>query len=159
MSPSHICGYSTDDPLNPLESFFLRNNLTERQADRFSKYLSACRKTLSINLILWLPTMNQERSRLIRWRLRLLPHGSSYPCPLYPDQFFNSSHSIHCLNIHSRLKIPQTQTSHKKHRSLNLVSPWYIRWSSICSILQETDYLAHSTVPPPLPKPGFLLIE
>ncbi|ORE13210.1 hypothetical protein BCV71DRAFT_189627, partial [Rhizopus microsporus] len=39
-----------------------------------------------------------------------LPDGKPKPCARYPSQLFTKVHSIHCLNMHTRLQIPCTIT-------------------------------------------------
>ncbi|KAI8969927.1 hypothetical protein BDF20DRAFT_802430, partial [Mycotypha africana] len=51
-----------------------------------SKLLSACRTSISLDPILWLPMTSEERNRCLRWRLGWLPGGHS-----------NSGHLPHSL--------------------------------------------------------------
>ncbi|KAG1170299.1 hypothetical protein G6F35_017233 [Rhizopus arrhizus] len=49
-----------------------------------------------------------ERSRCIRWRLGWLPGGRYKACPRHPGQSFTKAHTIHCLQMHRRLMMPET---------------------------------------------------
>ncbi|PHZ15890.1 uncharacterized protein RHIMIDRAFT_233497 [Rhizopus microsporus ATCC 52813] len=59
------------------ESRFLLQNLEIRQRCRNSKLLSSCRRSTSLDPILWLPMSKSECSRCIRWRLGWLPGGQT----------------------------------------------------------------------------------
>ncbi|KAG1124899.1 hypothetical protein G6F42_009198 [Rhizopus arrhizus] len=102
-----------------------------------------------------------ERSRCIRWRLGWLPGGRYKSCPRHPGQSFTKAHTIHCLQMHRRLMMPETISDPlsfllnmlptKKHRSPNTTLSWTIRWPTICRILYELDYLYHAKIPPTPP--------
>ncbi|KAG1136594.1 hypothetical protein G6F37_013697 [Rhizopus arrhizus] len=102
-----------------------------------------------------------ERSRCIRWRLGWLPGGRYKSCPRHPDQSFTKAHTIHCLQMHRRLMMPETISDPlsfllnmlptKKPRSPNTTLSWTIRWPTICRILYELDYLYHAKIPPTPP--------
>ncbi|KAI8971990.1 hypothetical protein BDF20DRAFT_887796, partial [Mycotypha africana] len=51
-----------------------------QQPHQNSKLLSACRTSISIDLILWHPMTSEERSRCFRWRLGWLSGGHSNFC-------------------------------------------------------------------------------
>ncbi|KAG1167700.1 hypothetical protein G6F36_012458 [Rhizopus arrhizus] len=87
---------------------FLQQNLEIRQQCRTSKQLSHCRRSISIDPILWLPMSKSERSRCIRWRLGWLPDGKPRPCPKHPMQQLSKNHAINCLDMHRRLFMPKT---------------------------------------------------
>ncbi|KAI9474297.1 MAG: hypothetical protein EXX96DRAFT_621933 [Benjaminiella poitrasii] len=61
------------------------NNLEPRRDGPNSKLLSACRFTLTVDPILWLPMPNIERSRTLRWHLGWLPGGQPQPCLYHPN--------------------------------------------------------------------------
>ncbi|KAI8368453.1 hypothetical protein BD560DRAFT_353026, partial [Blakeslea trispora] len=99
---------------------------------------------------------NQERSRLVRWRLGWLPHGCPCSCLLHPDQSFTRARAIHCLQMHNRLQMPlliedllffllNIFSIKKAHSPLKL-SFWTICWPATCHMLHNMDCLAHSTV-------------
>ncbi|KAG1300341.1 hypothetical protein G6F66_000019 [Rhizopus arrhizus] len=102
-----------------------------------------------------------ERSRCIRWRLGWLPGGRYKACPRHPGQSFTKAHTIHCLQMHRRLMMPETISDPlsfllnmlptKKPRSPNTTLSWTIRWPTICRILYELDYLHHAKIPPTPP--------
>ncbi|KAI7899082.1 uncharacterized protein BX663DRAFT_439933, partial [Cokeromyces recurvatus] len=73
---------------------------------RYSKLVSICRPSLSLDLILWLPMLPIEHSRLIRWWLGWLPGGISKSCQCGLHNL-TKKHSIHCLRIHPQLYILQ----------------------------------------------------
>ncbi|KAI8063641.1 uncharacterized protein B0P05DRAFT_476539 [Gilbertella persicaria] len=60
-----------------------------------------------VDLILWLPMTNQERSRLrvlnLFQRLGWLPHGHPSPYPLHPNQASNRTHAIDCFQMRNKL--------------------------------------------------------
>ncbi|KAI9309764.1 hypothetical protein BX666DRAFT_1873113, partial [Dichotomocladium elegans] len=72
-----------------------------------SKLISVCRPTVSLDPILWLPMTREERSRCLRWRLGWLPSGNTTYCIRHPSALLTKTHSIQCLNMHSRLQQPQ----------------------------------------------------
>ncbi|KAG1361628.1 hypothetical protein G6F61_014250 [Rhizopus arrhizus] len=102
-----------------------------------------------------------ERSRCIRWRLGWLPGGRYKSCPRHPGQSFTKAHTIHCLQMHRRLMMPETISDPlsfllnmlptKKPRSPSITLSWTIRWPTICRILYELDYLYHVKIPPTPP--------
>ncbi|KAG1145170.1 hypothetical protein G6F38_005830 [Rhizopus arrhizus] len=90
------------------KDFRLENLQKQRDATN-SVLISACRPTLSVDPILWLPMSPAERSRLVRWRLGWLPGGVPKPCIYHPNDLFTRSHSIRCLHMHRRLQMPLTE--------------------------------------------------
>ena len=111
-----------------------------------------------------------ERDRCLRWRFGWLPLGKLQPCPFHPSELFNKRHSIQCLQMYTRLFLPQTiedplsfllnkiPQKTKKIPKLSITA-WLIRWPVICSILHEMDYLAHKQLPVPVHNPGNLFIQ
>ncbi|KAG1048806.1 hypothetical protein G6F43_008829 [Rhizopus delemar] len=101
-----------------------------------------------------------ERNHCMRWHLGWLPGGTPRPCSFHPSQTLTKSHSIHCLNMHRRLQLPETMVDplsfllnkllHRIPHSFQAVPPWFLRWPTICTILHELDYLCHDKVPPSL---------
>ncbi|KAG1540170.1 hypothetical protein G6F49_012192 [Rhizopus delemar] len=137
---------------------FLQQNLEIRQQRRTSKQLSHCRRSISIDPILWLPMSKSERSRCIRWRLGWLPGGKPRPCPKHPMQQLSKNHAINCLDMHRRLFMPETVQDPLSFL-LNMLPlrpsippssalTWYQRWPIICSILHELDQLHHDKLIP-----------
>ncbi|ORE04554.1 hypothetical protein BCV72DRAFT_251175 [Rhizopus microsporus var. microsporus] len=114
-------------------------NLEIRQRCRNSKLLSSCRRSTSLDPILWLPMSKSECSRCIRWRLGWLPGGQT---------------SIICLDMHRRLFMLETirdplpfllnMLSLCPSVPPNLALTWYQRWPIICSLLHELDQLHHN---------------
>ncbi|KAG1545308.1 hypothetical protein G6F47_006039 [Rhizopus delemar] len=82
--------------------------LNDDFCNRTSKQFSNCRRSISIDPILWLPMSKSERSRCIRWRLGWLPDGKPRPCPKHPMQQLSKNHAINCLDMHRRLFMPET---------------------------------------------------
>ncbi|KAG0742803.1 hypothetical protein G6F57_002729 [Rhizopus arrhizus] len=103
-----------DDDLDPrlfvaVCKEYLDDNLDERRNGHNSVLLFACRPTLGIDPILWLPMSYAERSRSVRWRLGWLPGGEPKPCIFHPTGKFTRSHAIGCLHMHRRLQIPLSE--------------------------------------------------
>ncbi|KAI9474277.1 MAG: hypothetical protein EXX96DRAFT_458824, partial [Benjaminiella poitrasii] len=71
---------------------------------RYIKYLSCCRPSLSLAPILCAPMHPIKRSRLIRWCLGWLSGGSPRPC-LCGLHKLTKQHVIHCLYMHSFLHL------------------------------------------------------
>ncbi|KAG1579184.1 hypothetical protein G6F46_011095 [Rhizopus delemar] len=103
---------TTDEPdtrsFKAAKRRFLQQNLEIRQHFRTSNQLSHCRRSISIDPILWLPISKSERSCSICWRLGWIPGGKSRPCPKRPMQQLSKNHAINCLDMHRRLFIPET---------------------------------------------------
>ncbi|KAG0930870.1 hypothetical protein G6F57_011489 [Rhizopus arrhizus] len=94
---------------NSIFKDFRLENLQKQRDATNSVLISACRPTLSVDPILWLPMSPAERSRLVRWRLGWLPGGVPKPCIYHPNDLFTRSHSIRCLHMHRRLQMPFTE--------------------------------------------------
>ncbi|EIE86863.1 hypothetical protein RO3G_11574 [Rhizopus delemar RA 99-880] len=90
---------------------FLQQSLEKLQQSGHYKLISSCRRSVSLDPILWLPMSYAERSRYIRWRLGWLPGGKPHPCPKHPMFKFTRKHAITCLNMHQRLYMPETITN------------------------------------------------
>ncbi|KAG1629224.1 hypothetical protein G6F44_011682 [Rhizopus delemar] len=90
---------------------FLQQSLEKLQQSGHYKLISSCRRSVSLDPILWLPMSYAERSRCIRWRLGWLPGGKPHPCPKHPTFKFTRKHAITCLNMHQRLYMPETITN------------------------------------------------
>ncbi|KAG1128454.1 hypothetical protein G6F42_005961 [Rhizopus arrhizus] len=147
--------------LKLIQRDYRQGNLDNKRSTHASVLLQHCRPTISLDPVLWLPMSKSERSRCIRWRLGWLPGGRYKACPRHPDQSFTKAHTIHCLQMHRRLMMPETISDPlsfllnmlptKKHRSPNTTLSWTIRWPIICRILYELDYLYHAKIPPTPP--------
>ncbi|KAG1149791.1 hypothetical protein G6F37_009187 [Rhizopus arrhizus] len=87
---------------------FRQDNLNQTRSSRNSVLLSQCRPTVSLDPILWLPMTRTERNKCVRWRLGWLPGGKLELCPRHPTQILTKQHAIKCLDMHSRLQIPET---------------------------------------------------
>ncbi|KAG1039288.1 hypothetical protein G6F43_012546 [Rhizopus delemar] len=94
--------------LKQIQVQFRRDNLCQNRSSRNSTLLSLCRPIISLDPILWLPMTRIERNRCVRWRLGWLPGGTPRPCSFHPSQTLTKSHSIHCLNMHRQLQLPET---------------------------------------------------
>ncbi|KAG1052342.1 hypothetical protein G6F43_005515 [Rhizopus delemar] len=148
---------------------FLQQSLEKHQQSRHYKLLSSCRRSVSLDPILWLPMFYAERSRCIRWRIGRLPGGKPHPCPEHPKLKSTRKHAITCLNMHQRLYMPVTITdplsfllnmlSSRPSVPSNLALSWSQRWPVICSILHELDQLQHVTVIPITQPHGQKLLE
>lgn len=124
--------------------------------EKHSKVLSWCRNEPIIDPILRLHMTRSKRSRCIRWRLGCLPHGKPQVWPFHPNKLFTRIHSLSCLNIHNRLQMPKSiddplsyllnllPTTLLTKKAKKLIDGWLICWPSICAILPEIDYMAHS---------------
>lgn len=144
---------------------YLQANLNKRHSEANSRLLSACRYSVCLDPIHWLPISRPERSLCVRWRLYWLPDGKPKPCPKHPNQLFTKTHFAHCPNMHARLQIPRTAASPlsfllnllttRKPRPFPRASSQFFRWPLICTILYELDHLFHGQdMPPPLPELG-----
>ncbi|CEG74667.1 hypothetical protein RMATCC62417_09838 [Rhizopus microsporus] len=115
---------------------FLIDSHRSKLREKSSKLLSHCCNDLIVDPILRIPMIRSERLRCVRWRLGWLP-----------------------LDMNTRLQLPKSIDDPLSYL-LNLLSPtlltkkarksivaWLIRWPSICAILLEMDYFAHSQFP------------
>ncbi|KAG1396711.1 hypothetical protein G6F60_009458 [Rhizopus arrhizus] len=140
--------------LKSIQRDYRQGNLDNKRSTHASVLLQHCRPTISLDPVLWLPMSKSERSRCIRWRLGWLPGGRYKDCPRHPGQPFTKAHTIHCLQMHRRLMMPETISGPlsfllkmlptKKPRSPNTTLSWTIRWPIICRIPYELDYLYHA---------------
>ncbi|KAG1046743.1 hypothetical protein G6F43_010785 [Rhizopus delemar] len=113
-----------------------------------------------------------ERSRTIRWRLGWLPGGILKPCIYHPNSMLTKSHAIICLHLHRRLQMSHTiadplsfllnKLPHRKKAPIAQnrlhYSTWSVRWSTLCRLLLELNYLHHGKIPPEAPPLGAKLI-
>lgn len=122
------------------------------ETDCFAVLLRACRPTLGIGPILWLPMTRQERSRCLRWRLGWMPSGKPWPCRNCPTgDHFSRQHAIFCLWTHSRLQIPiiiidpisfvLNKLPTSPPRSSRIRNYWRRVWSALCLLLTDIDRL------------------
>ncbi|KAG1543416.1 hypothetical protein G6F49_011353 [Rhizopus delemar] len=104
--------------------------------EKHAKLLSHCRNDLIVDPILRIPMTRSERSRCVRWRLGWLPLDmhNRLQMPKSIDDPLS-----YLLNL-----LPSTFFTKKARRSIDA---WLIRLPSICAILLEMDYLAHSQFP------------
>ena len=132
----------------------LHQNQEIRQRCWGSKLLSNCRRSISLDPILWLLMSKSERSRCIRWRLGWLPGGKPRPCPRQSTQLLSKNHAISCLDMHQRLFMPDiirnplsfllNMLPLRPSVPSNLAFTWSQRWPIICSLLHELDQLHHN---------------
>ncbi|KAI8067723.1 uncharacterized protein B0P05DRAFT_552737 [Gilbertella persicaria] len=121
-----------------------------------TKMLSLCRPFLSLDPILWMPMINIERSRLIRWRLEWLPGGSPKPCSC--GQHLSHSHAINCLSMHVMLNQPTTVSDPLSHllNRLSITPPknnrsilyWGVKWTSIHTLLSQVGAIQLANMEP-----------
>jgi hypothetical protein len=121
--------------------------------------LSACRKQIGIDPILFLPMTIYERSRLVRWRMGWLP-ARPLPCSKCGGVVHASrTHLLACLSVASRLNITGETTPNPLDYFLNNFLPTKkpvllgIRpltakqahlvqyWPELCQILLEMDQI------------------
>ncbi|KAG1285509.1 hypothetical protein G6F66_010395 [Rhizopus arrhizus] len=147
--------------LKSIQRDYRQGNLDNKRSTHASVLLQHCLPTISLDPVLWLLMSKSERCRCIRWRLGWLPGGRYKACLRHPGQPFTKAHTIHCLQMHRRLMMPETISDPlsfllnmlptKKPRSPNTTLSWTIRWPTICRILYELDYLYHAKIPPTPP--------
>ncbi|KAG1398481.1 hypothetical protein G6F60_008338 [Rhizopus arrhizus] len=94
--------------LKLIQRDYRQGNLDNKRSTHAFVLLQHCRPTISLDPVLWLPMSKSERSRCIRWRLGWLPGGRYKDCPRHPGQPFTKAHTIHCLQMHRRLMMPET---------------------------------------------------
>ncbi|KAI7902258.1 uncharacterized protein BX663DRAFT_436136, partial [Cokeromyces recurvatus] len=145
--PAPLDSLNTSTLLRHCYNFIARNfQLTLQQ--RHSKLLSVCRPSLSMDPILWLPMLPIERSQLIRWRLGWLLGGTPKPCQCKLHNL-TKKHSIHCLRIHSQLRMSQdaddpiNRLPSRPPKSLHKQAYWRIHWITIQRFLYKFDMLQH----------------
>ncbi|KAI9481582.1 MAG: hypothetical protein EXX96DRAFT_482365, partial [Benjaminiella poitrasii] len=129
-------------------------NFTFTLQQRYSKLLTCCRPSLSLDPILWIPMHPIERSRLIRWRLGWLPGGSPRPC-LCGLHKLTKQHVIHCLHMHSSLHLPLevedpiscvlNRIPTRPPRLLHTQTCWTLHWVALYRLLYEVDMIQHGT--------------
>ncbi|ORE04530.1 hypothetical protein BCV72DRAFT_312765 [Rhizopus microsporus var. microsporus] len=137
---------------------FLQQNLEIRQRCRNSKLLSSCRRSISLDPILWLLMSKSERSRCIHWRLGWLPGGKLRPCPKHPMQQLSKNHAISCLDMHRHLLMPETirdplpfllnMLPLRPSVPPNLALTWSQQWPILCSLQHELDQLYYNKLIP-----------
>ena len=92
----------SDDPPSSLTKFFKSDRQARFDEARSSQILiRACRPSIGIDPILYLPATRLERNRLVRWRMGWLP-GSPKPCPCTTDHT-SRRHLVECPAIPSEL--------------------------------------------------------
>ncbi|KAI9488974.1 hypothetical protein BDB00DRAFT_771599, partial [Zychaea mexicana] len=120
-----------------------------------AKLLSACRPTLGVDPIVWLPMQYHHRSRLIHWRLGWMPNGRPEAiCRNCSDRHHLSrDHVIICLQAHVRLKVPfvildpisfiLNSLPRTRPRSTTTKRYWRSCWPRLTSLLRDIDRLCH----------------
>ena len=147
-----------------------QDNLNNKRSTHAFVLLMHYRQLSLLALSYWLPMSKSEKSRCICWRLGWLPGGRHKTCPQHPDQPFTKTYTIHCLQMHRRLMMPQTISNSlsffldmlptRKPRSPNTILSWSIRWPTICRVLYEFDYLYHvNFLPTPPTRLGQRLLD
>ena len=82
------------------------NNLKKlQQGPNAGVLIKACRTTLGIDPIFFLPMSSRERSRLLRWRMGWLP-GKPIQCTNCNNNRTSRHHLIECLDIAYQLDLP-----------------------------------------------------
>ncbi|KAI9485897.1 MAG: hypothetical protein EXX96DRAFT_546942 [Benjaminiella poitrasii] len=118
----------------------------------------------------WQPLLKLKSPFNCFFCTKLGPKWLLYILSIHPSQRLTRRHAVICLQLHRRLQMPETienplsfllnQLPTKKPVSSHSVSPWHIRWPSICLILDELDQLQYNklTLPTPL-NPGQRLLD
>ncbi|KAI9473771.1 MAG: hypothetical protein EXX96DRAFT_652531 [Benjaminiella poitrasii] len=133
---------------------FLQQNFIFTLQQRYSKLLSCCRPSPSLDPILWIPMQPIERSRLIRWSLGWLPGGSPRPC-LCGLHKLTKQHVISCLHMHFSLHIPLemedpiscvlNRIPTRPSRLLHTQTYWTLHWVALYRLLYKVDMIQHGT--------------
>ncbi|CEP14724.1 hypothetical protein [Parasitella parasitica] len=111
-----------------------------------------------------------ERSQVLRWRLGWLPGEKPRPCPFHPTANLSRTHATNCLQIHSRLQLPESIQDPlsfllnllplKNPTNAQYSASWAVRWPAICLILYELDHIFHNEeIPLAPPNISTLLVE
>ncbi|KAG1582842.1 hypothetical protein G6F48_008896 [Rhizopus delemar] len=135
ISNEHPETMSHNNFIRKRRQFLIDNHRSKLQA-KYAKLLSHCRNDLIVDPILRIPMTRNERSCCVRWRLGWLPLDM-HNCLQMPKSIDDPFSYL--LNL-----LPPTLSTRKVRQSIDT---WLIRWPSICAILLEMDYLAHSKFP------------
>ncbi|KAI9470452.1 hypothetical protein BDB00DRAFT_742094, partial [Zychaea mexicana] len=122
-----------------------------------AKLLLACRTTLGVGSIVWLPMTRHQRSRLLCWRLGWMPNGRAAAIlPQLPrTPHLSRMHVILCLQAHAhvRLNTPSIVLdpisfvlySFPKARPTNASKKqfWKNMWQQLTTLLADIDALCH----------------
>ncbi|KAG1579052.1 hypothetical protein G6F48_011453 [Rhizopus delemar] len=174
-------------PLNrivkiPLNQAPLNRAATGPGSDIFTKYIAQDQRVVDLvtNAIFHVPagtyistsTLFKDGTNCDALYISVSSNLSGLPPIILEFQrtTLTKSHSIHCLNMHRRLQLPETivdplsfflnKLPHRTLHSFRAVLPWPLRWPTICTILHEFDYLCHDKIPPsPPPYTGQRLLE
>ncbi|OAD71055.1 hypothetical protein PHYBLDRAFT_171117 [Phycomyces blakesleeanus NRRL 1555(-)] len=117
--------------------------------------LSACRPSLGVDPILWLPMTNYERSRFIRWRMGWLP-GRPQPCSCGLHTT-SRHHVIECTGAAIRLHLYSTVQPNPIDYVLNMLplkkpknnknnAFWIFTWPILCRIMLDIEQICLSGV-------------
>ncbi|OAD67599.1 hypothetical protein PHYBLDRAFT_173933 [Phycomyces blakesleeanus NRRL 1555(-)] len=112
--------------------------------------LSACRPSLGVDPILWLPMTNYERSRFIRWRMGWLP-GRPQPCSCGLHTT-SRHHVIECTGAAIRLHLYSTVQPNPIDYVLNMLPMkklknnknnafWIFTWPILCRIILDIEQI------------------
>ncbi|OAD72629.1 hypothetical protein PHYBLDRAFT_169751 [Phycomyces blakesleeanus NRRL 1555(-)] len=112
--------------------------------------LSACRPSLGVDPILWLPMTNYERSRFIRWRMGWLP-GRPQPCSCGLHTT-SRHHVIECTGAAIRLHLYSTVQPNPIDYVLNMLplkkpknnknnAFWIFTWPILCRIMLDIEQI------------------
>ncbi|OAD67597.1 hypothetical protein PHYBLDRAFT_173931 [Phycomyces blakesleeanus NRRL 1555(-)] len=112
--------------------------------------LSACRPSLGVDRILWLPMTNYERSRFIRWRMGWLP-GRPQPCSCGLHTT-SRHHVIECTGAAIRLHLYSTVQPNPIDYVLNMLplkkpknnknnAFWIFTWPILCRIMLDIEQI------------------
>jgi hypothetical protein len=122
--------------------------------------LSACRPTLMVDPIMYLPMSVFDRSRLLRWRMGWLP-ARPVPCRCGAPHA-SRNHLLECLGVTAKLlflddppgadylpnpldfwlnRLPRAQPSASQLASAHAF--WSVRWPVMLQILLDIDIICH----------------
>ncbi|KAG1038994.1 hypothetical protein G6F43_012604 [Rhizopus delemar] len=143
----------------------LKNSILKYRSNKLQKIrhsqsrpvlLLACRPSLGVDPILFVPMSNHERSRIRRWRMGWLP-GRPIPCRCGAPHA-SRRHLLFCLSASRRLVgaspgnnnpldfvlnlIPRKPPSSSTINSYS-VTRWSTWWPALSSLLLEIDIICH----------------
>ncbi|KAG1446696.1 hypothetical protein G6F56_009491 [Rhizopus delemar] len=114
--------------------------------------LSACRPSLGIDGVFFMPMLLSDRSRILRWRMGCLP-ARPIDCSCGPV-YASRSHLLSCLRVAERLNLPLDIKPSPLDYVLNLLqrklpacpsqnffSRWSSWWPVICQVLLEIEQI------------------
>ncbi|KAI8884275.1 hypothetical protein K501DRAFT_182665 [Backusella circina FSU 941] len=124
-------------------------------------YLRCCRHTNAVDPIIYLPMVNTDRSRIIRWKRGWLP-GKTILCTNCSSQAFATRpHLISCLGLLPKINHHTANNSHHPLDTILNYLPlkpaktkplqiqeylfWKDRWPAILFFLLKVDEICHPT--------------